>query len=59
MATTNVETRTRQGTCPNHGPVAAEKQVPRLRFPFVIWFVARRLSAFRPYRCPDCGAKAI
>ena len=52
------ETRTRQGTCPTHGRVGAQKTVPKLRFPFVISAVARGAAALRPYRCPDCGAKA-
>lgn len=52
------ETRTRQGTCPTHGRVTAVKKVPKIRFPFVISGVARGAAAMRPYRCPQCGAKA-
>ena len=55
MAT--IETRTRQGTCPTHGRVQAEKQLPKLNFPFVITGTARAFAAMRPYRCPTCGAK--
>jgi hypothetical protein len=50
------ETQTRQGTCPTHGKVTAVRQVPRLKFPFVISGVARGLAALRPFRCPECGA---
>ncbi|MGN6869626.1 MAG: hypothetical protein ACTHMY_14640 [Solirubrobacteraceae bacterium] len=51
------ETHTRQGTCPSHGQVTAEKTVPKLKFPFVVTGVARAAAAMRPYRCPQCGAK--
>ncbi|HET6867745.1 MAG TPA: hypothetical protein VFH80_17640 [Solirubrobacteraceae bacterium] len=57
MTMTDNETRTRQGTCPTHGPVAAEKKVPKLKFPFVVTGPARAAAAMRPYRCPECGAK--
>jgi hypothetical protein len=58
MAMIDTETRTRPGTCPAHGEVAAEKRVPKLKFPFIITGIARGLAAARPYRCPTCGAKA-
>lgn len=51
------ETHKRQGTCPTHGRVQAEKQLPKIAFPFVITAPARGLAAMRPYRCPACGAK--
>ncbi len=51
------ETRTRPGTCPAHGTVTAEKQVPKLAFPFFITGIARALAAARAYRCPTCGTK--
>jgi hypothetical protein len=56
MAMIENETRTRQGTCPKHGRVTAEKQVPTIKFPFVVTGIARALDSLRPYRCPDCGA---
>jgi hypothetical protein len=58
MAMFNTETRTRAARCPTHGPVTAEKQIPKLKFPFVITGLWRWLAALRPYRCPTCGAKA-
>ena len=58
MAMIDNETRTRQGTCPIHGQVTASKQVPKLKFPFVITSIARGTAAMRRYRCPECGAKA-
>jgi hypothetical protein len=57
MATIDNETRTRQGTCPTHGRVIAEKQLPKLKFPIMVTGLARAAAAMRPYRCPDCGAK--
>jgi hypothetical protein len=57
MAMITNEIRTRPGACPTHGQVTAEKQVPKLKFPFVITGVARSLAAARPYRCPNCGTK--
>jgi hypothetical protein len=52
------ELRTRPGKCPTHGDVTARKEVPKVKFPFIITGVARGLAATRPYRCPACGAKA-
>ena len=58
MAMIENETRVRPRTCPTHGQVKAEKQLPKLKFPFVITGPWRALSALRPYRCPTCGARA-
>ena len=57
MALTDTETRTRQATCPTHGEVIAEKQVPTLKFPILVTGIARGAAAMRPYRCPHCGTK--
>jgi hypothetical protein len=57
MAMIDNETRTRPAKCPTHGKVMAEKQVPKLKFPFVITGLARGIAAARPYRCPSCGTK--
>jgi predicted RNA-binding Zn-ribbon protein involved in translation (DUF1610 family) len=51
------ETRTRPATCRAHGHVRAVKQVPKVKFPFLVTGVARGLAAARRYRCPDCGAR--
>jgi hypothetical protein len=51
------ETRTRRASCHAHGPVSAERQLPRLKFPFFVTGPARLLASFRPYRCPTCGAR--
>jgi hypothetical protein len=58
MATIDNDIRTRPGICPVHGRVTAEKQVPKLKFPFMVSVPARTAATMRPYRCPDCGAKA-
>lgn len=59
MATVNFVTQTRQGRCPTHGDVEAEKAIPQFKPPFVIVFLVRRLLAvFAAYHCPMCGAKA-
>src|SRR5947209_18059433 len=51
------ETRTLQGACPEHGRVRAVKDVPKVKFPFVITGPARGFASLRPYRCPECGGK--
>jgi hypothetical protein len=57
MAMIEHETITRPGICPTHGPVEARRDVPKIKFPFVITGTARGIAALRPYRCPECGAK--
>ena len=57
MTTRATETRTRLGTCPEHGPVQAVKEVPKIQFPFMITAPARGFAALRASRCPACGAK--
>jgi hypothetical protein len=57
MAMIENETLTRKGACREHGDVQAVREIPKLKFPFVITGVARGLAARRPYRCPECGAK--
>jgi hypothetical protein len=50
------ETEIRSGTCPNHGPVEAAREMPRPGFPFLVYAVRRLIAGRRPYRCPTCGA---
>lgn len=57
MTAIHNELRTREGNCPTHGRVAAEKTVPAIRFPLVVTGIARAASLVRPYRCPACGAR--
>jgi hypothetical protein len=57
MAMFEHEMRTRQGACPRHGRVTAEKRVPRVKFPFFVTGVARGVAVLRPFRCSSCGAK--
>lgn len=53
------ETRTRQGSCPAHGQVTAEKRVPKIKFPFLVTGPARGAAVLRRFRCPSCGAKVL
>ena len=50
------EVQTRAGRCPEHGEVQATREVPRLRFPYVVYGLLRMLAQRRPFRCPQCGA---
>jgi hypothetical protein len=50
---------TRTATCPTHGAVRAERQMPRPGFPFIVYAVRKMLASNRPYRCPDCGAPVL
>jgi hypothetical protein len=54
MATTT-ETQTQTGTCATHGAVQAERQLPKLTFPFLITAPMRYVAKRKPYRCPECG----
>jgi len=54
MATTTTETQI--GTCATHGSVQAERQLPKLTFPFLITAPMRYFARRKPYRCPDCGS---
>ena len=59
MATIDTETRTRPGTCPTHGRVTAESNCAEAQIPLRDHRRSPRgAAAMRPYRCPDCGAKA-
>jgi hypothetical protein len=57
MTTVDSDIRTRQGICATHGRVTAQKQLPKLKFPFLVSVPARAAAAMRPYRCPECGAR--
>lgn len=57
MATIENETRTRPGTCPAHGQVRGAKEIPKIKFPFMVTAPLRGIGLLRPYRCPACGAK--
>jgi hypothetical protein len=49
-------TETRSGECPTHGAVQAERQLPKLSFPFLITAPMRYFAKRKPYCCPECGA---
>jgi hypothetical protein len=52
------EKQTRPGRCPTHGNVQAERPMPNLKFPFVVYAVRRALARRGAYRCPECGEQA-
>ena len=59
MALIENETRTRQGTCPTHGRVTAQKQVPKIKFPFVISGIARGRHRDAPVPLPGVRIKGV
>jgi hypothetical protein len=50
------ETETGKGRCATHGQVDATRAIPRIRFPFVYYAVARMVARRRPFQCPTCGS---
>ena len=44
------------GRCSTHGPVEATRELPEMRFPFVVYAIMRAAARRRPFRCPECGA---
>jgi hypothetical protein len=50
--------QTRLSRCPDHGLVQATRQMPRLRFPFIVTGVMWLAALARAFRCPECGGKA-
>ena len=56
MAKETTRQKTKPGNCATHGAVQAVKDVPVFRMP-ALFYTARMIgSAFKPYRCPQCGA---
>lgn len=49
--------QTKQGTCPTHGSVQAVREVPKYKAPGLFWAFKSLGNPFKPYRCPQCGAK--
>ena len=50
------QTETRTGTCPTHGTVEANREMPKPGFPIFVYAIRRLIANKRPYTCPDCGA---
>jgi hypothetical protein len=48
------EIQTRTGRCPTHGTVEATRNIPKIRFPYIIYAVLRTLAKRRAFRCPTC-----
>jgi len=49
------EIETRRGTCAEHGPVEATRNIPKIQFPYVLFAVLRAIAKRRPFLCPRCG----
>lgn len=49
--------QTRPSRCGTHGLVEGTRQMPRLRFPFIITGVMRLIAMAGAFRCPECGAR--
>lgn len=53
---THNETLVQSGRCTAHGVVQATKQVPRIRFPFLVYGALRLWANMRPFHCPVCDS---
>lgn len=51
------EVETAAGRCSEHGMVQAVRDVPRPRFPFIVYAVERLMAIRAPFTCPECGEK--
>jgi hypothetical protein len=49
--------KTKTATCETHGSVEATKDVPAFTPPGLFYVTRSLVSPFRPYRCPECGAR--
>ncbi|HLZ71142.1 MAG TPA: hypothetical protein VKV26_14670 [Dehalococcoidia bacterium] len=54
-ADANHQTLAQPGHCRAHGVVQATKQVPKIRFPFIVYGALRLWASRRPFTCPVCG----
>jgi hypothetical protein len=50
--------QTRPSRCGTHGLVEGTRQLPRLRFPFIVTGIMRMVAMTRPFQCPQCGVRA-
>jgi hypothetical protein len=49
---TEIERRT--GECTTHGRVEGTREIPRMRFPFLYYWIVRRKARREPFYCPTC-----
>ena len=49
------DTEIRQGTCPEHGLVQATRYMPKIGFPFFVFFIMRARAKRKPFECPICS----
>jgi len=57
MAAGSTTQKTKMGNCATHGSVQAVKEVPAFSPPGVFYAIKSLANPFRPYRCPQCGAR--
>jgi hypothetical protein len=50
------EVQNHAGQCATHGTVQATRDVPEMRFPFIVYAIWRAIAQRRPFVCPECGA---
>ena len=51
---TEVERKT--GECPTHGRVEGTRQLPRMQFPYIYFWIRRHGARRQPFLCPTCSA---
>ena len=53
----NADTRAqvRTGRCAQHGMVRAIRQMPKPRWPFLVYFAQRIKAGRAAFTCPECG----
>jgi len=49
------EVQTQTGQCVTHGTVQATREIPKMRFPFIVYAFWRSRAKRKPFLCPECG----
>jgi hypothetical protein len=49
------EVQTQTGQCVTHGMVQAEREIPKMGFPFIVYAFMRSRAKRKPFLCPECG----
>jgi hypothetical protein len=44
------------GECPTHGRVEGTREIPRMQFPYIYFWIRRRNARHQPFHCPTCDA---
>ncbi len=48
------EIERKTGECATHGRVEGTREIPRMSFPFIVYWFLRRNARKKPYYCPVC-----